>query len=45
MMYKGYELHYCWCGYPERRWMIYRNGNWLHTAKTLREAKIWINGK
>jgi hypothetical protein len=21
--YKGYTLHYCWCGYPTMMWVIY----------------------
>jgi len=41
--YKGYRLNLCWCGYPEMRWMIYHFGRWEHTAKTLKEAKDYVN--
>lgn len=43
-MYKGYSLFHCWCGYPEKRWLILLGNTWQHTAKTLKEAKNWING-
>lgn len=43
--YKGFTLNLCWCGYPKMRWMIHnRNGKWIVTAKTLNEAKKFING-
>ena len=44
--YKGYLLNYCWCGYPEMRWMVYwAYPRWLATFKRLDQAKKWINEK
>ena len=42
-MYKGYELYHCWCGYPQKRWLILLAGKWKHTARSLKKAKKWIN--
>lgn len=39
MRYKGHEIFHCWCGYPEKRWMVYKGGRWVRTCKTLKEAK------
>lgn len=43
MFYKGYELHFCWCGYTNKRWLIYLNKKWVRTEPALKSAKKWIN--
>ena len=38
--YKSHILRYCWCGYPEMRWMVYDyQDRWISTHKTLKQAK------
>lgn len=44
-MYKGYQLYHCWCGYPQKRWLIILGTRWQHTARSLAAAKRWINNQ
>lgn len=41
--YKGYDLHLCWCGYPQTRWLVMNGSTWVGTFMRLKDAKEHIN--
>ncbi len=43
--YKGYDLHLCWCGYPETRWLVTLGRSFIGTKLHLKEAKSLVNGR
>lgn len=43
MEYKGFTLIKCFCGYPEKRWVIYWGHNLMGNALTKKNAKEKVN--